>query len=199
MKSFLPENQPPRQVWQKTVITGEEANLALFHDAGGVYHHRETGKCRHPLCLHGLMGRDDLVEKYKGDSIEGFLKRAADQEMLNSVFPQWVKENMTAEDLENLFIAMDAPQGLVKDVKELLDDPHLKARNMIVDMDHPRLGPVKNYNIPIRIKDIPLGVQEGENPHDPDLGEHSTEILRDLLGKTEAEMEVLRKDGVIWI
>jgi crotonobetainyl-CoA:carnitine CoA-transferase CaiB-like acyl-CoA transferase len=149
--------------------------------------------------LYGLMGRDDLVEKYKGDHIEGFLKRSTDQEMLNSVFREWVRENMTAEDLENLFVAMDAPMGIVKDVKELLDDPHLKARNMIVDVDHPKLGQVKTYNIPIRFQDVPVGVEAGGNPHDPDLGEHSTEILRTFLGKTEAEIDTLRKDGVIWI
>ena len=148
--------------------------------------------------LYGLMGRDDLVEKYKGDNIEGFLKRSADQPMLNSVFAEWVRKNMTAEELENLFIAMDAPMGIVKDVKELLEDPHLKARNMIVEMDHPKLGQVKTYNIPIRIKDVPIGVEPGDHPHDPELGEHNIEILKSFLGKTEAEIEALKKDGVIW-
>jgi crotonobetainyl-CoA:carnitine CoA-transferase CaiB-like acyl-CoA transferase len=148
--------------------------------------------------LYGLMGRDDLVEKYKGDSIEGFLKRSADQQMLNEVFAEWVRENMTAEELENLFIAMDAPMGIIKDVRELLEDPHLKARNMIVDVDHPKLGKVKTYNLPLRFKEVPVGVQEGDNPHDPELGEHSAEILKIFLGKTEAEIEALRKEGVIW-
>jgi crotonobetainyl-CoA:carnitine CoA-transferase CaiB-like acyl-CoA transferase len=149
--------------------------------------------------LYGLMGRDDLVEKYKGDSIEGFFKRSADQQMLNSVFAEWVRENMTADDLEGLFVAMDAPMGIVKDVKELLDDPHLRARNMIVDVDHPKLGPIKTYNVPIRFKDVSVGVEPGANPHDPDLGEHSTEILKTFLGKTETEIDSLRKEGVIWI
>ncbi len=149
--------------------------------------------------LYGLMGRDDLVEKYKGDNIEGFLKRSADQQMLNSVFAEWVRENMTAEDLENLFIAMDAPMGVIKDVKELLEDPHLKARNMIVEVDHPKLGKVKTYNSPIRFKDVPVGVAPGENPHDPDLGEHNMEILKSFLGKTDTEIDELKKDGVIWI
>jgi crotonobetainyl-CoA:carnitine CoA-transferase CaiB-like acyl-CoA transferase len=149
--------------------------------------------------LYGLMGRDDLVEKYKGDSIEGFFKRSADQQMLNSVFAEWVRENMTADDLESLFVAMDAPMGIVKDVKELLDDPHLRARNMIVDVDHPKLGPIKTYNVPIRFKDVSVGAEPGANPHDPDLGEHSTEILKTFLGKTETEIDSLRKEGVIWI
>jgi crotonobetainyl-CoA:carnitine CoA-transferase CaiB-like acyl-CoA transferase len=148
--------------------------------------------------LYGMMGREDLVEEYKGDSIEGFLKRAAAQEMLNEVFREWVRENMTAEELEELFIAMDAPMGIVKDVQELLDDPHLKARNMIVEMDHPKLGKVKTYNLPIRFKDVPVGVGPGENPRDPELGEHSAQVLKDLLGISAEEIEALRREGVIW-
>ncbi|MBN1691795.1 MAG: CoA transferase [Dehalococcoidia bacterium] len=149
--------------------------------------------------LYRMIGRDDLVEKYKGDNIEGFLKRSADQEMLNSVFAQWVRENMTADDLESLFIAMDAPMGIIKDVKELLDDPHLKARNMVVDVDHPKLGKVKTFNLPIKFFGAAAGVEPGENPHDPGLGEHSDEILKSILGKTDAEIAALRSEKVIWI
>lgn len=148
--------------------------------------------------LYGMMGRDDLVEKYKGDNIEAFLKRAADQQMLNSVFAEWVRENMTAEELESLFIAMDAPMGIIKDVKELLDDPHLKAREMVVDVDHPRLGKVKTFNLPIKFFSADAGVKPGEVPLDPEVGQHSNDILKNYLGKTDIEIEELRKSGVIW-
>ena len=149
--------------------------------------------------LYGLMGRDDLVEKYKGDNIDGFLKRSADQEMLNAVFAGWVKENMTADDLESLFIAIDAPMGIIKDVKELLDDPHLKARDMVVDVDHPKLGKVKTFNLPIKIFGTTVGVKPGEVPLDPEVGQHTNEILKNYLGKTDAEIADLRKEKVIWV
>jgi len=149
--------------------------------------------------IYGMMGRDDLVEKYKGDDIECFLKRAADQKMLNSVFAEWVKENMTAEDLESLFIALDSPMGIIKDIKELLDDPHLKARDMVIDVDHPKLGPVKTFNLPIKFFGAEVGVKPGQVPLDPELGQHSDEVLKTLLGKTDAEISALRADGVIWI
>jgi crotonobetainyl-CoA:carnitine CoA-transferase CaiB-like acyl-CoA transferase len=149
--------------------------------------------------LYGMMGRDDLVEKYKGDNIDAFLKRSADQDMLNAVFAAWVKENMTADDLESLFIAMDAPMGIIKDVKELLDDPHLKARGMVVDVDHPRLGKVKTFNLPIKFFNTTVGVKPGEVPLDPEVGQHSSEILKGYLGKTDAEIADLRKEKVIWV
>lgn len=149
--------------------------------------------------LYGMMGRDDLVEKYKGDNIDAFLKRSADQEMLNAVFAAWVKENMTADDLESLFIAMDAPMGIIKDVKELLDDPHLKARGMVVDVDHPKLGKVKTFNLPIKFFSTTVGVKPGEVPLDPEVGQHSSEVLKSYLGKTDAEIDTLRKEKVIWV
>ncbi len=149
--------------------------------------------------LYGMMGRDDLVQKYKGDNIDAFLKRSADQEMLNAVFAKWVIENMTADDLESLFIAMDSPMGIIKDVKELLDDPHLKARDMVVDVDHPKLGKVKTFNLPIKFFGTTVGVKPGEVPLDPEVGQHSDEVLKTYLGKTDAEINSLRQDKVIWV
>lgn len=148
--------------------------------------------------LYHLMGRDDLVEKYGGDNMDAFLNRAAHQDILNKAFADWVRASQTADDLVTLLVAMGVPVGIVKDVKELLDDPHLKARDMVVDVDHPKLGHVKTFNIPVRIKDATVGIEPGTNPHDPDLGEHSSEILKKYLGKTEADIESLRKEGVIW-
>jgi crotonobetainyl-CoA:carnitine CoA-transferase CaiB-like acyl-CoA transferase len=148
--------------------------------------------------LYGIMGRPDLVEKYKGDTIEAFLNRAAHQDELNAVFADWVKENMTVEELESLFIAMDSPMGIIKDVQELLDDPHLKARDMVVDVDHPKLGKVKTFNLPIKFLGAEAGFEQGKAPLDPELGQHSNEVLKTLLGKTDAEIDSLRLEKVLW-
>ena len=148
--------------------------------------------------LYRLMGRDDLVEKYGGDNMDAFLNRAAHQDILNKAFADWVRANQTADDLVTLLVAMGVPVGIVKDVKELLDDPHLRARNMVVDVDHPKLGHVKTFNIPVRFREVTVGIEPGTNPRDPDLGEHSSEILKKYLGKTDADIELLRRQGVIW-
>lgn len=149
--------------------------------------------------LYGMMGRSDLVEKYKGDNIEAFLNRAAHQTELNAVFGDWVRKNMTAEDLESLFIAMDSPMGIIRDVKELLDDPHLKARNMVIDVDHPKLGQVKTFNLPIKFFNAEAGVKPEQVPLDPEIGQHSNEILKTYLGKSDSELEDLRREGIIWV
>jgi len=148
--------------------------------------------------LYRLMGRDDLVEKYGGDNMDAFINRAMNQAELNKAFAEWVRENQTAEELVSLLVAMGIPVGIVKDMQDLLDDPHLKARNMVVDVDHPKLGKVKTFNNPIRILGAEVGVQPGVNPHDPSLGEHSGDVLKSYLGKTDAEIADLRKEKVIW-
>jgi len=149
--------------------------------------------------LYRLMGRDDLVEKYGGDNMEAFINRAINQAELNKAFAEWVRATQTADDLVTLLVAMGAPVGIVKDIKELLDDPHLKARNMVVDVEHPKLGQVKTFNTPIKFAGLTVGVEPGTNPHDPELGEHSDSVLKDYLNKTDAEINELRKEGVIWI
>lgn len=149
--------------------------------------------------LYRLMGRDDLVEKYGGDNMDAFLNRALNQDELNRAFAGWVRENQSAEELVSLLVAMGIPVGVVKDIQELLDDPHLKARNMVVDVDHPKLGKVKTFNNPIRIAGAEVGVQPGANPHDPGLGEHTDNILKTYLGKTDAEIADLRKEKVLWV
>ncbi len=148
--------------------------------------------------LYRLMGRDDLVEKYGGDSMEAFINRAINQDILNKAFAEWVRANQTADELVALLVAMGVPVGIVKDMTELLDDPHLKARDMVVDVDHPKLGHVKTFNIPIKFRGITVGVEKGTNPHDPELGEHSSEVLKKYLNKTDAEISALRQEGVIW-
>jgi crotonobetainyl-CoA:carnitine CoA-transferase CaiB-like acyl-CoA transferase len=59
---------------------------------------------------------------------------------------------------------------------------------MVVDVDHPKLGHVKTFNIPIKFRGITVGVEKGTNPHDPELGEHSSEVLKKYLNKTDAEI-----------
>jgi crotonobetainyl-CoA:carnitine CoA-transferase CaiB-like acyl-CoA transferase len=93
---------------------------------------------------------------------------------------------------------MNIPAGLVKQVTELIEDPQLKSRNMIVDVDHPKLGKVKTFNTPIKFFEARSGVQPGENPDDPELGEHTSQVLKELLGFKDEDIARLRKERVIW-
>ena len=69
----------------------------------------------------------------------------------------------------------------------------MKARGTLVEMDHPRAGKVKMVGAPVRLSETPGSVRTPS----PMLGEHTTEVLRDLLGMSADAVEALREQGVI--
>jgi succinyl-CoA:(S)-malate CoA-transferase subunit B len=85
------------------------------------------------------------------------------------------------------------PCGPVYSVDEIFEDPHYAARGNILRMQDPRAGELAVPNLVPRLTDTPgkinwLGVE---------LGAHNTEIYKERLGLSEAEMERLQADGVI--
>jgi len=147
--------------------------------------------------IYTKIGRKDIAEEYKGNGQEAGEKRSRDLLDLNAIFAEWAR-TLDAEPLMEMMQEMNIPAGLVKQVTELIEDPQLKSRNMIVDVDHPKLGKVKTFNTPIKFFEARSGVQPGENPDDPELGEHTSQVLKELLGFKDEDIARLRKERVIW-
>jgi crotonobetainyl-CoA:carnitine CoA-transferase CaiB-like acyl-CoA transferase len=148
--------------------------------------------------IYESIGRQDLATEYAGDDEEAFEKRSLMLNYLNSEFAHWTVTK-TAEEIMSFFEAIGVPCGVVKDVGELLEDPQLLARNMVVDIDHPVLGQIKTFNNPVVFLDAQSQVLPGENQLDPKLGEHTGNVLTRLLNLNDADLEKLKKDEVIWI
>lgn len=84
------------------------------------------------------------------------------------------------------------PSAPVNDVRQALADPQVLARDMIVEVEHPEFGPLKEVRSPVRT--------EGEIRHParaPRLGEHTDEILREILSYSDGTIARLRATGVI--
>jgi crotonobetainyl-CoA:carnitine CoA-transferase CaiB-like acyl-CoA transferase len=84
------------------------------------------------------------------------------------------------------------PCGSVRDVREVLTDPHLEARRMIEVVEHAAVGTLRVLGVPIKLSDTPGRVRSAP----PTLGQHTSTVLRDL-GVTDLEIEALRGSGVI--
>ena len=69
---------------------------------------------------------------------------------------------------------------------------------MVVDIKHPRMGDIKTFNNPIMFDEHSVGIAPGENPLEPEIGEHDAEVLQQLLGLSEEEVARLREEGVLW-
>jgi formyl-CoA transferase len=84
------------------------------------------------------------------------------------------------------------PSGACQDTGEVLADPHLKAREMIVDLDYPTRGTYRTVGCPIKLSDSPA-----EITRPPLLGEHSGDVLAELCGLGPEELRRLHETGVI--
>jgi len=112
-------------------------------------------------------------------------------DQIDAMIETWTEKRTKHEVLETLAGA-GIPCGAVLDSSEVLADPHLRQRGMIVDLEHPTRGAYPMPANPVRLSDSPTDVVRA-----PLLGEHNAEVYGRLLGYGPAELETLRRDGVI--
>ena len=75
---------------------------------------------------------------------------------------------------------------------EAVADPHLAARGMFIELEHPKAGTMKVPNFPVKLTETPGVVKTAA----PLLGQNSKEILIGILGYSDERVEELRKAGV---
>jgi formyl-CoA transferase len=110
---------------------------------------------------------------------------------IDAMIEAWTEKRTKHEVLEILAPA-GIPCGAVLDSAEVLADRHLRHRGMIVDLEHPRRGAYPMPGNPVRLSDSPTEVVRA-----PLLGEHNAQVYGALLGYGPAELDALRRDGVI--
>ena len=85
------------------------------------------------------------------------------------------------------------PCGLIYTAADMLEDPHFKAREAIVELPHKDFGSIRMQNVAPRLSRTPGAVRHAG----PDLGEHTDHVLRDILSATEDRIEELRAAGIV--
>ena len=83
--------------------------------------------------------------------------------------------------------------GPINSVADLASDPQVLANDYLVDLDFPGLGPVKVTGFPVQFSETPAKVRSAA----PALGEHTDEVLGDLLGFSAADLDDLRRSEII--
>ncbi len=111
---------------------------------------------------------------------------------LEPILTEAMKKRTTGEWVEELEQA-GIPCGPVNTIDKVASDPQIKARNMIIDVEHPEAGTFKVVNSPFKFSRTPDKVGRAS----PELGEHTEEILNRLAGISPAEMGRLKASGVI--
>ncbi|MCC7429130.1 MAG: CoA transferase [Alphaproteobacteria bacterium] len=83
--------------------------------------------------------------------------------------------------------------GPINTLKQVFADPHVQAREMVFEMAHSAVGKAKLIANPVRLSETPANYRIAP----PVLGEHTDEVLRELLGMGDADLAALRAKGVI--
>ncbi|SDF20758.1 CaiB/BaiF CoA transferase family protein [Sporolituus thermophilus] len=139
--------------------------------------------------LCNLIGRPDLVadERFvtnaKRTQNVKELKVILDDVFSAKTVDEWLKE------LEEAGI----PCGPINTIDRVINDPQVQAREMIVETDHPVAGKIKMAGVPIKMSATPGAV---ERPA-PLLGQHTEEILAEVLGLSAEEVAALRAKDVL--
>jgi crotonobetainyl-CoA:carnitine CoA-transferase CaiB-like acyl-CoA transferase len=97
------------------------------------------------------------------------------------------------EEWEPRLLAEGIPVGAINSIAQVVEHPQAKARNALVEMEHPRAGTVRMVGAPVRLSETPGSVRTPA----PMLGEHTDAVLRDLLGLDARAIASLRESGVI--
>ena len=93
-------------------------------------------------------------------------------------------------DLMGILNELNVPCGPVMSTEDLANDEHVKLREMYVELDHPKRGKWYNIGMPIKLSASPANIERS-----PMLGEHTEEILKEVLGWSDAEIAAKKQAG----
>jgi len=119
-------------------------------------------------------------------------ERSENYKELKPIITEWSREK-TVEEIVSILIKAGVPVGEVNTVDKIVDDPNIKLREMITEVEHPRAGRVKITDTPIKLSLTPGRVETAS----PLLGQHTEEILNELLGFSKEDIKSLKKEGVV--
>jgi formyl-CoA transferase len=139
----------------------------------------------HPLLR--AMGRADLIGDPRYETAAARWQRKAE---VDALVEGWTSQR-TKHDVMKILGEAGVPCGACLDTGEVLADPHLREREMIVEVEHPVRGRYVTVGNPIKLSASPTTI--GPSPL---LGQHRGEILREL-GYSDTDIEALAKDGAI--
>ena len=135
------------------------------------------------------MGQPELAEDPR---FADHTARGENQAELDAVIEAW-SLTKTSEEVDALMTEHKVPHGKIFRAPEMLEDAQFKARESIVKVMHPQYGEVAMQNAFPRLSDTPGQVRWVG----PELGQHTDEILKSVLGKTDEEIAALRAADVI--
>lgn len=135
------------------------------------------------------IGRPELLDDPRYATFAARIKHTAEVEKMAA---DWIGQRTTKEVLETLEAA-DLPCAKIADIDDVIDNPQLRHRQQIIEVDHPGIGKVPMQGVTIRLSKTPLTVRSAL----PEIGEHSDEVLASWLNYDQANLAELLDSGVV--
>jgi CoA:oxalate CoA-transferase len=148
--------------------------------AGGLFKTKDGGWVR--LAAFGPRALDRIVQHMEVE-LDQITKEMMEEKILN----------MTRDEAVNLFNEIGLPCAPVYHVNETINDAHVIARDMFVEMEHPLAGKIKLINFPVKFSETPAKLLTPA----PVLGQNNKEILQELMGFNDEKIKGLMQKGVI--
>jgi crotonobetainyl-CoA:carnitine CoA-transferase CaiB-like acyl-CoA transferase len=139
--------------------------------------------------LCSAMQRPELADDPRFKTLA---ERASANDEINGIVADWVAQQ-TSSEVEDACIAHDVPVATAFTAADIADDPHMIARNDLVTVDDPVVGPLRQQ--------APFPRVAGQSPRAPTgaprLGQHNQEVWCGLVGLTDDELNTYVADGII--
>jgi formyl-CoA transferase len=139
--------------------------------------------------LCGILGRNDLPQD---DRFKTNVTRVAHRDDLIPSLQEAFALKPVKEWVDSL-TAIGVPCGPINNLKQVFDDMHVQARGMRVEIPHPRVGSLPVLANPARLSATPASYDRPP----PQLGEHTREVLSEVLGLSAQDIESLAQAGII--
>jgi len=136
-----------------------------------------------------LINHPDLSEDYRFKTNP--LRTQYVKELIPILEVEFQKK--TTKEWVALLEAADLPHSPINNIREICEDPNIRYRRMLVEMEQPGVGKVRVAGSPIHLSETPGEVYSPA----PLLGQHSEEILKDILGYSKEAIDQLQREGII--
>ena len=152
-----------------------------YMNIGGATQRTWASLCR-------AIGREDLVSDPR-------FTEPGDRKMRETELAATLEETFSTRTTAHWMKTLDeagVPCGPINDLDQVYNDPHVLARNMLVEQEDPEIGTLKNIGIPVKLSETPGRIRRRA----PDLGEHTREVLLEA-GYSAGDLDRMREAGTL--